>query len=217
MTGRYLIPLWKTHSGISTHTYFRSSISAHTCPFRQLTLTLSPTSGDSFFCVSHFIIFYFYLYKNMIPFFLSVSFPRTRREVPSLRGERGMLAYRGQNMQILQSLPRFLPLPLVGYGVSLTFAASLCSSKSGSLAITLPRTFFILVFPTAFYLRLRMTGRFLILFCKKLFLPFCSHLPLSSANADTFPDKRGQLTVCILSFYGNNQVIYFKNNNFFLP
>ena len=25
-----------------------------------------------------------------MPFFLSVSFPRTRREVPSLRGDRGM-------------------------------------------------------------------------------------------------------------------------------
>ena len=33
-------------------------------------------------------------------------------------------------------MPGFLPLPLVGYGVSLTFAASLRSSKNGSLAIT---------------------------------------------------------------------------------
>ena len=31
-------------------------------------------------------------------FLLSVSFPRTRREVPSLRGDRGKLAYTGQNI-----------------------------------------------------------------------------------------------------------------------
>ena len=41
---------------------------------------------------------------------------------------------------ILVSFAGFLPLPLVGYGVSLTFTASLRSSKSGSLAITLSRT-----------------------------------------------------------------------------
>ena len=34
-----------------------------------------------------------------------------------------------------------------------------------------------------------------------LFFPFCSHLPLSTANAATFPDKRGQLTICILSLF----------------
>ena len=37
------------------------------------------------------------LFKNMNSFFLNVSFPRTRREVPSLRGDRGKLAYTGQN------------------------------------------------------------------------------------------------------------------------
>ena len=36
MTGRYLIPFYKTHSDISTHTYFRSFMFTHTCPFRQL-------------------------------------------------------------------------------------------------------------------------------------------------------------------------------------
>ena len=35
MTGKYLILLYKTHSGISTHTYFRSFMFTHTCPFRQ--------------------------------------------------------------------------------------------------------------------------------------------------------------------------------------
>ena len=33
----------------------------------------------------------------MNSFFLNVSFPRTRREVPILRGDRGKLAYTGQN------------------------------------------------------------------------------------------------------------------------
>ena len=37
------------------------------------------------------------VYINYIFFFLSVSFPGTRREVPSLRGDRGKLAYTGQN------------------------------------------------------------------------------------------------------------------------
>ena len=87
--------------------------------------------------------------------------------------------------------------------------------------------FFIILFPTAFYDRSRITGRYLVPFYKKrfsfcshyfrsyifahtyfLFLHVCSHLPLSTANAATFPDKRGQLSVCILLFYGNNQVIH---------
>ena len=45
--------------------------------------------------------------------------------------------------------------------------------------------FFIWLFPTAFYLHLRMTGRYLMPFCKNLFFRFCSRLPLSSANAAT--------------------------------
>ena len=58
-------------------------------------------------------------------------------------------------------------------------------------------------------LRSRMTGRYLLPFCKTL-LRVCSHLfslfhvyshlPLPTANAATFPDKRGRLTFPILSF-----------------
>ena len=40
--------------------------------------------------------------------------------------------------------------------------------------------FFIIIFPTAFYRRSRMTGRYLLPFCKKLFLRICSYLPLPS-------------------------------------
>ena len=59
-------------------------------------------------------------------------------------------------------------------------------------------------------LRSRMTGRYLLPFCKTL-LRVCSHLfslfhvyshlPLPTANAATFPDKRGRLTVYILFFF----------------
>ena len=50
--------------------------------------------------------------------------------------------------------------------------------------------FFITLFPTTFYDRSRMTGKYLVPFCKKRFsfcshyfhfLRFCSYLPLSSA------------------------------------
>ena len=52
----------------------------------------------------------------------------------------------------------------------------------------------------------------------RIIFPFLLTLaPFVNLSVDTFPDKRGQLTVCILSFYGNNQVIYFKNYEFFLP
>ena len=52
----------------------------------------------------------------------------------------------------------FLPLPLVGYGVSLTFAASLCSSKSGSLAIALPHNLFFFYHHSDSIHRSRMTA-----------------------------------------------------------
>ena len=46
----------------------------------------------------------------MNSFFLNVSFPRTRREVPSPRGDRGKSAYTGQNIieKPKAPLPSFL-------------------------------------------------------------------------------------------------------------
>ena len=123
----------------------------------------------------------------MNSFFLSVRFPRTRREVLIKARRQGQACVHGSEYLIFVSFARFLPLPLVGYGVSLIFTASLRSSKNGSLAITLPRTFFIILFPTAFYRRSRMTGRYLIPFCKKTLLPFYSRLPLSSAPLTLSP------------------------------
>ena len=51
MTGKYLIPFYKTHSDISTHTYFRSFMFTHTCPFRRLRRHL-PRSRGRLFCES---------------------------------------------------------------------------------------------------------------------------------------------------------------------
>ena len=54
-----------------------------------------------------------------------------------------------------------------------------------------------------------MTGRYLVPFRKKLFFPFYSRLPLSTANAATFPDKRGQLFVWVISlFFGFTHTIF---------
>ena len=57
------------------------------------------------FYISHFFIFCF-PYENYNSFFLSVSFPRIRREVPGLRGDRGKSAYTGQNLNLV-SFARF--------------------------------------------------------------------------------------------------------------
>ena len=77
-------------------------------------------------------------------------------------------------MYFLVSAAGFLPLPLAGYGISLTFAASLCSSKSDSLAIALPHNLFLLYHHSCSAHRSRMTVRvncvsskFLLGFCKK--------------------------------------------------
>ncbi len=56
---------------------------------------LFPNKQKRLFYISHFYIFVFIYIKIMISFFLSRCFPRTRREVPSLRGDRGKGAYTG--------------------------------------------------------------------------------------------------------------------------
>ena len=60
--------------------------------------TLATAKQGQLFCVSHSHIFVFIHIKNMNSFFLNRCFPRMRREVPSLRGDRGKLAYTGQNI-----------------------------------------------------------------------------------------------------------------------
>ena len=86
--------------------YFHSYVSAPTYPFRQpdgchlsqgkashtllqrrfaprKVVRLLPDKRGRLFCVSHSHIFVFIHIKNMNSFFLSVRFPRMRREVPS--------------------------------------------------------------------------------------------------------------------------------------
>ena len=53
--------------------------------------------------------------------------------------------------------------------------------------------FFIIIFPTAFYDRSRMTGRYLIPLCKNRFFRFCSRLPLSSAPLTLSPTSGDSL------------------------
>ncbi len=70
-----------------------------------------------------------------------------------------------------------------------------------------------------------MTGRYLIPVCKNgsyvsthtCPLRVCSHLPLSTANAATFPDKRGQLIFFILSFRDSHHSILLAKRTSPLP
>ena len=87
--------------------------------------------------------------------------------------------------------------------------------------------FFILLFPTAFYLRSRMTGKYLLPFCKNrlfvsatlisilLFLLILA--PSVNLSVDTFPEKRGRLTVRILFFLGNKSFTVIPKRNSPLP
>ena len=145
-----------------------------------------------------------YKYKTWLLSSLVSASPAYGGKCRALRGDRGKFAYTGQNInthilcQILHSTPYF----------------------------------FVSLFPIVFYRRSRMTGRFLIPFCKKPFLlsthacPFrqlrwhfsqgkASHSLLQRRSAPRkavrlLPVIRGRLAFCILSFYDNNQVIYFK-------
>ena len=134
-----------------------------------------------------------------------------------MRGDQGKFAHRLEYLNPV-SFAGFLPLPLVGYSVSLIFTASLRSSKNGSLAITLPRTFFIILFPTAFYRRSRMTGRYLLPFCKKTLLPFYSRLPLSSAPLTLSPTSGDSFQFVFFLLYTDLAVnIFMKKLRILLP
>ena len=129
-------------------------------------------------------------------FFLIISFPRIRREVPSLRGERGKLAYTGQNIveKTKAPLPSFLSgeqnrndtkrkkidclrerrirhrLWENAFNIHILCLNSYRSRWSGMAFHSLlqrrsaPRK--VVHLPS---LRSRMTGRYLLPFCKKLF------------------------------------------------
>ena len=133
--GKYLIPLCKKSPFTFLLTFAPFVSFADTFPDKrgQLTILHSclsyiggfPSSGDGFkvtffplfpnkqkrlFYINHFYIFVFIYIKIMIPFFLSISFPRTRREVPSFARRQGQVGvhrlehHRKQN----SPLPSFL-------------------------------------------------------------------------------------------------------------
>ena len=141
----------------------------------------------------------------MISFFLNVSFPRNRWQANCVFRS---IATRKRN-ETLRLWPGSAE-PCEAKGASLRTKVRAVKSCNLCPDSSLYPVLFYSCIPTAFYERSRMTGRYLIPFRKNhffvsahtyyLFFHVCSHLPLSTANAATFPDKRGQLTVCILSF-----------------
>ena len=55
--------------------------------------------------------------------------------------------------------------------------------------------------PDRFLRSFKNDGQVFSALCKNRFFHLCSRLPLSAANSATFPDKRGQLTINILSVF----------------
>ena len=108
----------------------------------------------------------------------------------------------------LPSTCRLTPSPTSGDGLHFVFFA-LPSPRRGRL------TFSILSFYTHTY-SFRQPGGWHLSQGK------ASHSLLQRRSAPRkvvrlLPVLRGQLAICILLFYGNNQVINFKNYDFFLP
>ena len=103
MTGRYLILLYKTHSGISTHTYFRSFMFTHTCPFRQPVGWHLPRQAGTAFLYESFLYFCFCYIKTWLLFSLALASPALGGKCRALRGDRGMFAYTGQNVMAKQT------------------------------------------------------------------------------------------------------------------
>ena len=95
MTGRYLILFCKKPFYVLTHT----------CPFRRLTPPPSPTSGDGFqfvfFLLCTHLTVNIFMKKLRILFSLVSASPEYGGKCRALRGDRGMLAYTGQNRFLL--------------------------------------------------------------------------------------------------------------------
>ena len=153
-----------------------------------------------------------------------------RRDVPTIRNDRGKSEYTGQhiiekqkhscrhswavevcewieqNSRVMSVSKEFGIEYRKTHWILATFARILHSSPY----------FFMILFPTSFSLRSRMTGRYSISFCEKPFLYLLTHTPFVNLSVATFPDKRGQLTLFILSFCNNYHLISFiKNYDFF--
>ena len=123
--------------------------------------------------------------------------PRKMVHLPSLRS-------RMTGKYLISFCKKLLFIFLLILAPSDGFAATLAKAKRlthfCSVALLLEKWFachhsfpyfFITLFPTTFYDRSRMTGKYLVPFCKKRFsfcshyfhfLRFCSHLPLPTAS-----------------------------------
>ena len=75
----------------------------------------------------------------------------------------------------------FACFPSSGDGLILAYTGQNINTRILCQILHSTPYFFISLFPTAFFLRSRMTGRYLVTFRKKLFFRFCSHLPLPTA------------------------------------
>ena len=88
----------------------------------------------------------------MNSFFLSCQLPPNAEGSAEPARRKGQGCVHRLEYLIPVSFAGFLPLTLVGYGVSLIFTASLRSSKNGSLAIT-QRQFFLFRYGQISFLR----------------------------------------------------------------
>ena len=199
-------------------------------PFVSSADTLADKRGQLTVCILSFCNSFHSIsfIKNLIPFSLVSASPALGGKCRARRGDRGMLAYTGQNRFYWFCSHLFLFLRVCSHLPLSSANAATFPDKRGQLTVC------ILSFCNSFHsisfiknlipfslvsaspalggkCRARRGDRGMLAytgqnrfywFCSHLFLflRVCSHLPLSSANAATFPDKRGQLTVCILSF-----------------
>ena len=173
--GRYLIFFCKKPFSVSAHTYILFFPFCSHLPLPTANAATFPVFGDSF----RFISFSSSPKSHSTPHRNAIHSCRhswavevcewveRHSRVMSVSEESGS-EYRKTHL-ILVSFAGFLPLPLVGYGVSLTFAASLCSLEKWFTCHHSFPYFFITIFPTAFSFRSRITGRYLVPFRKKLF------------------------------------------------
>ena len=165
MTGIFLIPFCKK----------LFYLSAHACPFRRLTPPPSPYSGTAY-------VYYSFLLWQL-PFNTACKTQFTRAVILERRAESEWWQKKEHNLTLSEeSGSGYRKTHLI-----LTFFAQILTAPVGrvwrlthfySVALLLEKWFachhstpyfFILLFLTAFYDRSRMTGIFLIPFCKKLF------------------------------------------------
>ena len=168
---------------MSAHSCFYSSVSAHTCPFRQPGGWHFPRQAGTAFKSHTFIfptrgdrsrLFFFSFVTTSIQYCLQNAIHSCRHSWAAGRTE---MSIRRKEYTMTLSEESGIGESQNAYLTPVSFAWILHSTPY----------FFILVFPTAFYDRSRMTGRYLVTFRKKLFFRFCSRLPLPTAPPPPSP------------------------------